>query len=130
VALEAILKKHMETWRPNPLRLVFANRFGRPMDSERIVRKVLRPILDELKIPRAGLHAFRHTHTSLLLDLGAPPTVAQAQLRHADPRITLGIYGHVVGDAHRLAVEKVAEALCPAPRQLRPNAPRPENHGE
>ena len=39
-------------------------------------------------------------------------TVAQAQLRHADPRITLGIYGHVIGDAHREAVDKVASILA------------------
>jgi hypothetical protein len=36
---------------------------------------------------------------------GCDPNVAQAQLCHADPRITLGIYGHVVGGIHRNAVQ-------------------------
>jgi integrase len=77
------------------------------------VRQTLWPILHALKISRCGFHAFRHTHTSLLLASGAAPTVAQKQLRHSDARMTLGIYGHIIGDAHREAVEKVASILNP-----------------
>jgi integrase len=91
------------------MRLLFMNRSGRPFNAN--------------KFRTLGLHAFRHTHSSLLLDVGAPPTVSQAQLRHSDPRITLGIYGHVVGDAQRNAVEKVGQLL-------RPDAPKSGNSGE
>ncbi len=38
----------------------------------------------------------------------ATPKVTQEQLRHADPRVTLGIYSHVLGEDHRDAVEKEA----------------------
>ena len=80
------------------------------------------PILDALNIQRCGLHAFRHSHTALLLDTGATPKVAQRQLRHADARTTLEIYGHVVGDAHREAVEKLASLLdLSGPKPMRPN---------
>ena len=68
-------------------------------------------VLDALGIPRCGVHAFRHSHKALLFDSGATPKVFQRQLRHADARTTLEIYGHVVGDAHREAVEKVASIL-------------------
>jgi len=34
------------------------------------------------------MHAFRHAHASLLLDVGANPKVAQEQMRHSDARIT------------------------------------------
>jgi integrase len=64
-----------------------------------------------LEDPHCGLHAFRHAHTSLLLDTGATPKVVQEQLRHADPRVTLDVYGHVLGDARRNAVEKVASVV-------------------
>lgn len=111
--LEARLRTYLRTWKPNPLRLLFANRAGKPFFANSIVQRKLWPILDKLGIPRCGLHAFRHTHSSLLLAEGASPTVAQAQLRHSDPRITLGIYGHVLGDAQRQAVEKVAAILEP-----------------
>lgn len=48
---------------------------------------------------------------SLLVDGGAPLTVAQAQLGHADPRVTLGIYSHVIGESRRDAVEKIAAVV-------------------
>jgi integrase len=70
-----------------------------------------------LSIFRCGLHAFRHAHTPLLLDSGATPKVVQRQLRHSDARTPLEIYGHVVGDAHREAVEKVASSLDAIGRQ-------------
>ena len=76
-------------------------------------------MLDKLKIERCGLHAFRHTHSSLLLETGASPTVAQAQLRHSDPRITLGIYGHIIGDSQRNAVDRVARLFGPKWPQVR-----------
>jgi integrase len=80
--------------------------------------------LDKLKFERAGMHAFRHCHASLLLDVGANAKVAQEQLRHSDARITLGVYGHVIGDAQREAVDKVGEILRPDAKfcaQMRPN---------
>jgi hypothetical protein len=74
-------------------------------------------VLDKLKIERAGMHAFRHCHASLLMDVGANPTVTKDQMRHSDERVTLGIYGHVIGDSQRDAVNKVGEILRPiAPR--------------
>ncbi len=109
--LAAILKQYLKTWRPNAMRLLFMNRRGRAFNANKVRTLGLHAVLERLGIPRCGLHAFRHTHSSLLLDVGAPPTVAQAQLRHSDARTTLGIYGHVVGDSQRNAVEKVAQLL-------------------
>jgi integrase len=93
--------------------LLFLNARGNLFIAETVVRQALCPILDALKIPRCGFHAFRHTYTSLLLSSGAAPSVTQAQLRHSDARITLGIYAHIVGDEHREAVERVASILDP-----------------
>jgi integrase len=107
-ALAVILGKYRAQWRPNPSGFLFATRNDRPPSSNKVVEYHLWTILDALGIPRCGLHAFRHTHAALLLDSGATPKVAQRQLRHSDARTTLEIYGHVVGDAHREAVEKVA----------------------
>ena len=81
-------------------------------------------MLDALKIPRSGMHSFRHSHASLLIDAGANPKVAQQQMRHADARITLERYAHVVGESQRQAVEKVGEMLRPDAEfcaQMRPN---------
>jgi integrase len=100
--------------------LLFVNRRGRAYTAEKVVQKRLWPILDALNIPRAGFHAFRHMHTSLLLESGASPKVAQRQLRHSDARITLEVYGHLVEDSHRQAVERVASILDRSGPNLRP----------
>jgi integrase len=122
-ALADILEKYLRTWQPNADRWLFVNQRNRPFSADKVVMFKLWPILDALKIPHCGLHAFRHTLSSMLLDVGASPQVAQAQLRHSDPRITLAVYSHVIGDSQRSAVEKVADIL-------RPNAPKFENSGE
>lgn len=123
-SLAVILRAYRrERWRPNPQEFLFVTRNDRPPSSNKVVQYGLWPVLDALKIPRCGCHAFRHTHASLLLHTGATPKVVQEQLRHADPRVTLGLYAHVIGDDRRKAVERVAELL-------RPNAPKSESEGQ
>lgn len=121
--LAAVLREHRQRWRPNPQGFLFVTRNLRPPSSNKVVQYGLWPVLDALKIPRCGCHAFRHTHASLLLRTGATPKVVQEQLRHADPRVTLGMYAHVLGDDRRNAVERVAELL-------RPIAPKSESEGQ
>jgi integrase len=118
-ALAAIVHEYIATIRPG---FLFLNNRGSLFIAENVVRQQLVPILRALGIPiiprQTSFHAFRHLHTSMLLAAGAPASVAQAQLRHADPRVTLGIYGHVIGDEQRQAVEKVAAILVPTcPKQ-------------
>jgi len=109
--LARILQDYVRNWRPNPGGFLFVTRNNRPPSSNNVVEHRLCPILDGLKIQRCGLHSFRRTHSSMLVESGAPVSAAQAQLGHADPSITLGIYSHVIGDAQRRAVEKVAGIL-------------------
>jgi len=117
-ALAEILKAHLGTWRENPERWLFANIRNRPYNANKLIESKLWPILEELNIPHCGLHAFRHFHSTMLFELGAAPQVAQAQMRHSDPRITLEVYSHVVGESQRNAVERVAEILAPiGPKQ-------------
>jgi len=127
-SLTATLRAYRERWKPNPQGFLFVTRNNRPPSSNKVVQYGLWPVLDALKIPRCGLHAFRHTHASLLLHTGATPKVVQEQLRHADPRVTLGMYSHVIGEDRRNAVERVAALLRPTDdascAQLRPNAPK------
>jgi integrase len=47
----------------------------------------------------------RHGAASALLAHRATPAVVQKQLRHGDPRITLGVYAHAFGNQQRDAVE-------------------------
>jgi hypothetical protein len=55
--------------------------------------------------------AFRHGVATTLIDRGASITTVGAQLRHSDPRITLGLYAHVVPQSQRDAVAGLASAI-------------------
>ena len=98
------LRKHLQA-HDGKTDLLFINRRGRPFSANKLREKVLHPLLERLGIPRGGFHSMRHGATSALLADGATPAVVQKQLRHSDPRITLGIYGHVIGNQQRDAVE-------------------------
>ena len=106
--LRNYLTKH---FRENDAGLLFVNKIGRPYSANKLREHHLHPLLKALGIPRGGFHAGRHGATSSMLDGGASPSVVQKQMRHSDARITLGIYGHVVGDAQRRAVESHAERV-------------------
>jgi len=102
--LEARLRKHLQSQNAKS-DLLFSNRDRRPFSANKLREKQLHPLLKKLGIPRGGFHSMRHGAASSLLADGATPAVVQRQLRHSDARITLGIYGHVVGNQQRQAVE-------------------------
>jgi len=91
--------------------LLFVNRCDRPFSANKLREKRLHPLWDALQIPRGGFHSMRHGAASSLLADGATPAVVQRQLRHSDARITLGIYGHVVGNEQRTFVQNRSARL-------------------
>ncbi|HKV28302.1 MAG TPA: tyrosine-type recombinase/integrase [Candidatus Acidoferrales bacterium] len=105
------LKTYLQTWRPNALGLLFPSRRGTPINPNHVVPRKLHPLLDKLRIERAGFHAFRHSHSSLLVETGAAVTVAQAQLGHSDLSTTLRTYTHVMPQSQRDAVDRLAVIL-------------------
>jgi len=54
----------------------------------------------------------RHDAASVLLADGATPAVAQQQLRHPDARMALRIYGPIIGDEQRDAVQNRSARLA------------------
>ncbi|MGA8167652.1 MAG: site-specific integrase, partial [Candidatus Acidiferrales bacterium] len=102
------LTEYLRTWRPNAMNLLFPSRRGTPINPNHVVPRKLHPLLDKLKIERAGFHAFRHSHSSLLVEMGAAVTVAQAQLGHSDLATTMRTYTHVIPQSQRDAVDRLA----------------------
>src|SRR5689334_10673586 len=66
-------------------------------------------------------HSFRHTHATLLNDLGESLKTARAQLGLST---TAEIYTHAVPASQRAAVEKLEKAIWTT--QLDPNGPKSE----
>ena len=98
--------------RENLSGFLFLNHDGRPYSANRLRERKLHPVLAKLGIIQTGFHAFRHAVASELIDSGAPITVVQTQMRHSDPRITLGIYGHVIPQSQRAAIESLAGSIA------------------
>jgi len=78
-ALSRQLATHLQTfrtsWRPNSGDLLFATRNGKPADMNLLVKRKLHPLLTALgiQVPTGtGLHAFRHTNSSLMDRLQVP----------------------------------------------------------
>lgn len=94
--------------------LLFKGRKGNnPINMSDFASRHLHPLLKRLGIPRAGWHAFRHAQATALVNSGANPKIAQAQLGHSDVRVTLELYSHLVSTEHRKAVSRVAERFLP-----------------
>jgi integrase len=53
----------------------------------------------------------RHTHATLLAEVGESIKTAQALLGHSDLGTTLNTYAHAIPDSQRRAVERVAGVL-------------------
>lgn len=137
--LVAHVESCLKTWKPNERGLFFATRSGTPWDANLLVKRKLYPLLDALGIERGGLHAFRHTNSTLMDRLGVPLKVRQERLGHSDPSLTLGVYTHVASeDDVRIAEELDAmlrgktagEEKGQTDAILRPNAPKKGNGSE
>jgi integrase len=72
------------------------------------------PLLEELAIVPAGLHAFRHTYCTELLRMGKPVGVVQKMMRHADIKSTMS-YVHVTLEEQRRAGEDFAAVIGSKP---------------
>ncbi len=116
------LAEYCNGWRPNEKGLLFVTRTGTPWDANLLVKRKLYPLLDSLGIERGGLHAFRHTNSTLMDQLRAPFKVRQERLGHKDVTLTLDTYTHPVSDDDvRLAAQ--LDGI------LRPNAPKLKKEG-
>ena len=62
-------------------------------------------------LPRVTLKGLRHTHATLLLELGEHPKVVQERLGHSTITTTMNIYSHVTPTMQKAAVERFAQHL-------------------
>lgn len=92
--------------------LVFATRNQTPLNPKNLLRRVLRPACLKLELPLISWHSFRHTHATLLGEVGESLRTASAILGHSNVGTTM-IYAHAIPESQRRAVDKVGEILFP-----------------
>ncbi|MCH8269064.1 MAG: tyrosine-type recombinase/integrase [Acidobacteria bacterium] len=116
--VELLKRRKVQAVRDQPGDLVFATRKGTPIGPDNVLKRVLHPACQRLGLPQVGWHAFRHTHATLLSDLGESLKTAQAILGHADLETTLSVYTHSLVATERRAEERLARAV------MDPNGPK------
>ncbi|MFV0405255.1 MAG: tyrosine-type recombinase/integrase [Propioniciclava sp.] len=63
-------------------------------------------------LPRVTLKGLRHTHATILMELGVPPKVVQERLGHSTITTTMNIYSHVTPTMQKNAVDQFANRLA------------------
>ncbi|MGG7466216.1 site-specific integrase [Plantibacter sp. YIM 135347] len=93
---------------------VFANMQGAIRSPNEVGRrwsnrmKSVRDALGEDAIKRVTLKGLRHTHATLLLELGVHPKVVQERLGHSQISTTMNIYSHVTPTMQKDAVSRLS----------------------
>ncbi|MFZ2016324.1 MAG: site-specific integrase [Nocardioides sp.] len=79
--------------------------------SRRWTNRVQRAQAEIDELPRVTLKGLRHTHATLLLELGEHPKIVQERLGHSTITTTMNIYSHVTPTMQKTAVDRFAAHL-------------------
>ncbi|EMI09196.1 integrase family protein [Anoxybacillus gonensis] len=92
------------------LDLVVCTELGTPTNKSNI-RRIFNAIIKKAKVPKIRFHDMRHTHATLLLLQGVNPKIVSERLGHADVRITLDTYSHLLPSMQKDTAIKFGKML-------------------
>lgn len=90
--------------------LVVTNYEGKPVDPRNLTRHFTK-MIKECELPKIRFHDLRHTHATIMLQLGEHPKVVSERLGHSRVAITMDTYSHVTPDMQKEASDKFAAAI-------------------
>ena len=71
------------------------------------VRSILRDRAEKVGVKQIRVHDLRHSHASMLINLGANPVLVAERLGHESPDITLRTYSHLFPSTQTEIVNKI-----------------------
>lgn len=71
----------------------------------------LKRIIDKHNLKKISPHGFRHTHATLMIEIGVDPVNAARRLGHASSQMTLDTYSHVTEAGGERTIKKFADYL-------------------
>ncbi|MCA9781463.1 MAG: site-specific integrase [Candidatus Eremiobacteraeota bacterium] len=90
--------------------LVFPNTVGGFWNERNLAQRYFKPLLDQTGLPRSfRLYDLRHTCATLLLLADENVKVVSERLGHANIKLTLDTYQHVLPSMQKRATEKLAQ---------------------
>ncbi|WP_121604895.1 site-specific integrase [Virgibacillus sp. Bac332] len=88
--------------------LVVRTSTGLPLSPRNLLRSFY-SIIDKSGIKKIRFHDLRHTHASLLLKQGVNPKIVSERLGHANVRITLDTYSHLLPNLQKETVNNFSK---------------------
>jgi integrase len=124
--LLASLRQHRETqtreraeageqW--NDHGLVFTTTHGTPIGARNLVRH-FKLMLGRTGLPDVRFHDLRDSCATLLITLGVHPRIIMEILRHTQISTTMNLYGHVIPEVNRSALNSLGDLLKPQTLEL------------
>jgi integrase len=95
----------------NDFDLLFTDRDGFPLNTDKLAQKILRPAIRKagIKEPEMPFHALRHTYASIMASLGADLKYLQDQMGHSSFKVTKDLYTHIYPESRRIEMQKLNE---------------------
>jgi integrase len=89
---------------------LFQTRYGNPLNRDKLRQDVIRPALRAAGLPETfRTYDLRHSHASVMIDLGVNLLALAQRMGHSDPAMTLRLYGHLFEGAQLELSEKIDE---------------------
>ena len=89
---------------------LFQTGYGNPLNRDKLREKVVRPALREAGLPETfRTYDLRHSHASVMIDLGVNLLALAQRMGHSDPAMTLRLYGHLFEGTQVQLSEKIDE---------------------
>ncbi len=123
VQLSSVLLEALRAQRAISLgrsQFVFCSARGAPVDNHNFDRRVWRPLLQQLGLPRCRPHVMRHTCASLWLSAGENPEWIAQQLGHSNTETLFRVYSRFVPDVTRHDGSAMERLLESTPMSLPP----------
>jgi integrase len=92
------------------LDLVVCTENGTPTNAGNI-RRAYNSAIQKANVPKIRYHDLRHTHASLLMKQGVNPKIVSERLGHADTRITLDTYSHLLPSMQKETAKQFGKML-------------------
>jgi integrase len=83
---------------------------GTPIDPSNVTR-TFRQLIKKADLPVIRFHDLRHTHATLLLKQGVHPKIVAERLGHADTRMTLDTYSHLLPSMQKETAKNFGKML-------------------
>lgn len=90
--------------------LVISTSIGTPLNPSNLLR-TFRKLIKQADVPSIRFHDLRHTHATLMLKQGVHPKIVSERLGHANIRITLDTYSHVLPGLQESAAKEFGQTI-------------------